>query len=1604
MSYVGQELNQEQIEAMVRPIPGDFVVYHLIGRQMKVLYFTDTILSSFGVTAEEFSRATRDDALDVVMPADREYVLATVFGKPAGPELIHCRFRLMHREKGFFWVHSRSRIIGTMDGCPVVLTNYLNASAEAESYSRIMDDTTLAFCTVDARTKEVLYANRAARDFSRVENSAVYAAHPCYEYFFQRREPCEACPMAQLGMGQALSRERYDQDHERWYSVHYKRVSWLGHDCLEISSDDITELKAREMKERANSLVYRMAARQIKMSIWEYDIPGGRLFLRNDGEEATADARGMKGAVLEDFPARMLRLLATDADRERFRRMIDDIRGGREFVSGEFWFHSEDGASSWCEQVSYYTQKDETGKPVLAYGVGLDVTAEKREMEKFRQSVESLLALNPNSLCAFQINLTRNECSEGHGTSGYVRRLLQSDTADGLLNNIVSIIPDPGQRKRAAELFDRKKLLDTFGQGKANLSIDYLREGEDGRPFWVRTYINMLKNPETQDVIGVFYSLDISRERQQDEIFQLITAEEYDFVALLHAGIRKIEFLSLNRRLLEKYRDAFGKPGVLYDYDRARLFSADSWVDAADRAYYLKNSDVDALKAELDRNGHCELSVRGHYTGRPDEFMCRKLQHYYLGKGRDAILIIQADVTETYRQQQQETMLARSEKAQLSDILNGLSAGICVLNMPDAGHVRTSFCNRQMYKLLDIPPNVNTPEELNGRSDQLVAAYFQDEFSGIHAEDRERVRELFRQGYDRPAFTVPNVRFIGGGGDYKYLTLDLVLRERRPDERVFYAVYRDVSEEISLQQELEKQRQAQLERTLVDTIGNLPANYALYRANDDGSLTPERYSDDFCRMKGCTQEDIRGFNGENGFAPVHPDDREALKTAVLACRGDCLMHHAVYRILTRSSGYKWVSVNYSFFAAGDRKYLYAVYTDIDELKRQEQQLREQYDAAQAYLDSVSGTYIATRRINLTRNVIESVKGMNPLAEARGIADYDRYVAALLTAIPSGEDRRRCETLYARSSLLDVYERGDRSLSLEYPYRTPEGEIIWVRNIINLIRRPGSGDIIAFSAVSNINQERLTGAIMDTLVKTKYDNISCVDAESGRVVFYFSPSHTLGEKVISKGMDYEAEMREYNDKFVVPADREACSEAMRLKNVLSRLEKSDSCVLSFSVTENRVPRAKQAEFFYIDRLNHLIGLVRSDITEAQRQQTEQTARLQEALTAAENANRAKSDFLSRMSHDIRTPLNGIIGMTYLTEQMELPAEARENLSKIDTSSQFLLGLINDVLDMSKAESGRLELHPEPYNAQTFAGYLQAVIAPLCREKNLKFVIDAETVSGVDMLMDPLRINQVFFNLLSNAVKFTPEGGSVTYRLREKRLGENRISITAQVADTGIGMSEEFQKILFDPFTQENRRDSSETRGTGLGLAIVKKILDAMGGTIRVESRVHEGTTFTVHADVDCVPARETPRAARADALSDNGPALAGKHILLCEDHPLNQELAVALLKARGAVVTVAEDGKIGTGMFLKSIPHYYDAVLMDIRMPVMDGYEATKAIRALDRPDARTVPIIAMTADAFSDDVQKCLDAGMNGHIAKPIDPQRLYEMLAKVTAGEKRVP
>ena len=382
-------------------------------------------------------------------------------------------------------------------------------------------------------------------------------------------------------------------------------------------------------------------------------------------------------------------------------------------------------------------------------------------------------------------------------------------------------------------------------------------------------------------------------------------------------------------------------------------------------------------------------------------------------------------------------------------------------------------------------------------------------------------------------------------------------------------------------------------------------------------------------------------------------------------------------------------------------------------------------------------------------------------------------------------------------------------------------------------------------------------------------------------------------------------------------------------------------------------------------------------------------LENVAQKAESAAHAKSEFLSRMSHDIRTPMNAIIGLTHLAQEEEDLQVVREYLHNIDTSSDFLLGLINDILDMSKIENGELTLKEDAYTREEFMNSINTVIKPLMDKREIQFVFRME--ANVECIrVDRLRYNQIFFNLLSNAAKFTPKGGTVEFTTEGLPVRDDKAGIRFHIKDNGIGMSPEFLPHLYDPFFQERAKGGEDVKGTGLGLPIVKSLVDIMGGTISVQSELGKGTEFIVELYVPVAEA-ETENPVSEIAMEN----LKDARILLVEDNNINIYVAQLILEKAGCLVEIAKDGKEAVEHFKESGINYYHAILMDVRMPIMNGIDATKAIRALNREDAATIPIIAMTADAFDEERKKTLEAGMNYHLSKPINPRLLYKILSE---------
>ena len=418
-------------------------------------------------------------------------------------------------------------------------------------------------------------------------------------------------------------------------------------------------------------------------------------------------------------------------------------------------------------------------------------------------------------------------------------------------------------------------------------------------------------------------------------------------------------------------------------------------------------------------------------------------------------------------------------------------------------------------------------------------------------------------------------------------------------------------------------------------------------------------------------------------------------------------------------------------------------------------------------------------------------------------------------------------------------------------------------------------------------------------------------------------------------------------------------------------------------------------------NNRLKEVNSSLKESNQKLEETQNTVAEALAAAKAASKAKSDFLANMSHDIRTPMNAIIGMTALIEHdAESPEKIREYTKKVNNSSQHLLGLINEVLDMSKIESGKLVLNSAEFDLKELLEQVEAGFRPQMNAKGQKFSITINQISHNWLIGDNVRVLQILNNLLSNSFKYTPTKGQIRLDVEElKQTSHNYAKICFRVSDNGIGMSSEYLSRIYDSFSREERTTVNTIQGTGLGMSIVKSLVDLMGGSINVDSIQGKGTQFVVVLDFK-ISERNEKREEKPETVElDENTGLKGMHFLCAEDNELNAEILSELLEIEGASCEICENGQVIVERFEQSKPGEFDMILMDVQMPIMNGYEATKAIRNGTHPLAKTIPIIAMTANAFSEDIQNSLNVGMDAHVSKPVDMKTLIKTVHSIQSG-----
>ncbi|MCR5833035.1 MAG: response regulator [Selenomonadaceae bacterium] len=903
----------------------------------------------------------------------------------------------------------------------------------------------------------------------------------------------------------------------------------------------------------------------------------------------------------------------------------------------------------------------------------------------------------------------------------------------------------------------------------------------------------------------------------------------------------------------------------------------------------------------------------------------------------------------------------------------------------------------------------------------------------------------------------------------------------------------------------------------------------LIREESNGKFSVVFVSKMFAQMVQCNLNDAKRAFEQNGIiAFAHPDDRLSLKRMLRRRISEEGTKDLTVRYMTAHGEMIWCNITFTFIDEFNEHYIYCTFFDVTSLKVYAQRLQSTYMAIGDNFYRANDRTLTMFRANLTRNKVEDVQGKDMFGTDSVIRPYSELINLRAMNYPIEEERKKFLDTFDIDNIKTKFHRGETTLSMYLFSRRKDGHYCYVQYRAVFTRHPISSEIIIFVSEQEAGKEKVEGALLEKILARQFDMVAYLSNDKYSVV--------VGDaSLIVKGSIFPQTREGYYDEYlknqVIPVlegddtAKKNYTDALNLSTIKNQLKTSEPYVVNIAIKINDEIFYKRLDFYLIDSRADFIIVLKSDTTEIQEKQIQQNNRLKDALTVAKQANVAKTAFLSRMSHEIRTPMNAIIGLDNIAlHDKDLTPTIRSYLEKIGTSARYLLSIINDILDMSRIESGRMTFRNEEFSFTSFVYQINTLIEEQCKDKGLTYICDVKKNIGKYYIGDDTKLEQVLINILGNAVKFTDEGGSITLTIECTAQYDGQSNFKFTVADTGVGMSKDYLPHIFEPFSQEDDTTTSKYGGSGLGLAITKNIIQMMNGSISVDSEKGVGTTFTINVPLKdsarsesedenqmrpqdfsvliiddellarehaksvleevgiasdvCASGKEaidliklhharredynlilvdwlmpemdgievtkaireilgeetavvvltaydwfeveeeaikagvdtfmTKPLASTNALYEFQQAfnrkrqilpekkvveLEGRKVLVAEDMPVNAEIIMMILEMRGVISDHAENGKLTVEKFAASPAGFYDAILMDIRMPVMDGLQATAAIRALNHPDAKTIPIIAMTANAFDEDVQRSLKAGMNAHLTKPVDAEQLYSTL-----------
>ena len=761
---------------------------------------------------------------------------------------------------------------------------------------------------------------------------------------------------------------------------------------------------------------------------------------------------------------------------------------------------------------------------------------------------------------------------------------------------------------------------------------------------------------------------------------------------------------------------------------------------------------------------------------------------------------------------------------------------------------------------------------------------------------------------------------------------------------------------------------------------SLDTNAVLMRVEDDGRYFPIWCSKEFTEMMEGTEEEFIELESGGTMQSIHRDDRAEVAYLFRNHITKDGTNSLNVRKRTIKGNWIWVNIHYSFVQQEGVWYAFCNYFDITNIKHNESRAQRLYESVRAELENLSSDSLVTLRLNLTQDIIEDRHGREKAEKNYQGEKFSVNFQQHIETFPLERDRKKFIESFTPEKLIKNFEHGETSISEVLFCRRPSGRKCFVEYHVTLRKNPDTGDIIAFVTMRDFNSEMVNRSVLRKVLVEQYDMITyLVDGNYG-VVIGDAARITKGSIFPKKIFGNYAEYLENQVKPVLTGNNEDIQQsldALSLETIEKKLLIRESYEVNIACYIDNEIFYKRFVFYAVDKEAKFYVLLKSDTTKIQREQIMRNTQLKTALDNANQASIAKTAFLSSMSHEIRTPLNAIIGLDSIAlKEPNLSARTRSQLRKIGESAKHLLNLINDILDVTRIESGRMTLRNEEFSFSALIEQINTMISSQCAEKGLTY--NCNVIGKLDdfYIGDDMKLKQVLINILSNAVKFTDKGGEVRFTVERVAQFANKTTLRFVVKDTGIGMEESYLPHIFEVFSQENSTAASAYGGTGLGMPITKNIVEMMNGTISVKSQKNIGSEFTV-----TVTLRNSEKSVEVREEFSINPA--DLKVLIIDDDKIACEHAQLVLQEVGISADTVLDGKTALEMIkLKSARREaYDILLIDLKMPKQNGIEVTRQVRKVIGNESA---IIILTAHHWDDVIEEALEAGVDKFMAKPL--------------------